>query len=260
MASALIGGLLRQPGLSAADLAVVEVSRGARENLASRFKVAVFPSAADAPPAEVLVLAVKPQQMRQVAIDLRARVRDALVISVAAGIRTKDLSRWLNGHSRIVRAMPNMPAMVSAGITGLYAMPETRDAERAAAQTVLQTVGSTLWVEREDLLDAVTAVSGSGPAYAFYFAEALEEAAASLGFDEQSARRLAIETFAGAMRLAAQSPEPPAVLRARVTSPGGTTERALQSLDGNQVKRAIIEAVRAAAERARELGDEYAKD
>jgi pyrroline-5-carboxylate reductase len=260
MASALIGGLLRQPGLSAANLAVADVSREARDGLANRYQVAVFADAADTPQADMLVLAVKPQQMKQVAFKLRAQVRDALVISIAAGIRTQDLSRWLGGHGRIVRAMPNMPAMVSAGITGLYAMPETRESERAAAEAVLQAVGSTLWVEREDLLDAVTAVSGSGPAYVFYFAEALEEAAASLGFDEQSARRLAIETFAGAMRLAAQSPEPPAVLRARVTSPGGTTERALQSLEGNQVKRAIIEAVRAAAERARELGDEYGKD
>lgn len=259
MASALIDGLLRHQ-TSAADIAAVDVSGEARENLARRFGIAVVAEIAGAPQAGVVVLAVKPQQMKQVAMELRPHVRDALVISIAAGIRTRDLSRWLGDHGRIVRAMPNMPAMVSAGITGLFAMDDLRESERTAAEKVLQAVGSTLWVEREELLDAVTAVSGSGPAYAFYFAEALEEAAISLGFDEPSARRLAIETFAGAMRLAAQSDEPPAVLRARVTSRGGTTERALQKLDAEQVKRAIIDAVRAAAERARELGDEYGKN
>ena len=256
MASALVGGLLRHQ-TSVADIAAVDVSKEARENLARRFGIAVVTEISGAPQADLVVLAVKPQQMKQVAMELRPHVRDALVISIAAGIRTQDLSRWLGGHGRIVRAMPNMPAMVSAGITGLFAMENLRESERAAAEKVLQAVGSTLWVEREELLDAVTAVSGSGPAYAFYFAEALEEAAVSLGFDESSARRLAIETLAGAMRLAAQSDEPPAVLRARVTSRGGTTERALQKLDAEHVKRAIIDAVRAAAERARELGDEY---
>lgn len=260
MASALIGGLLAQPDRSAAEISVVDVSAQAREALRRRYGVPVFAGADETGPAEVLLLAVKPQHMREAAGRLQAAAHRALVISVAAGIRTGDLSRWLGGHARIVRAMPNMPALVSAGITGLFATPDASGADRDVAERIMQAVGSTVWVEREDLLDAVTALSGSGPAYAFYVAEAMEEAALGLGLDRRSARRLAIETLCGAMRLAMQTGEPPAELRARVTSRGGTTERALQILENARVRSAIVEAVRGAAQRARELGEEFGKD
>jgi pyrroline-5-carboxylate reductase len=260
MASALIGGLLAQPDRSPADVSVVDVSAQAREALRKRYGVSVFSSADETPPAEVLLLAVKPLHMREAAAMLEAAARRALVVSVAAGIRTADLSRWLDGHARIVRAMPNMPALVSAGITGLFAMQGVSGADRDVAERIMRSVGSTLWVEREELLDAVTALSGSGPAYAFYVAEAMEEAALGLGLDDRSARRLAVETLYGAMRLAMQTGEPPGELRARVTSKGGTTERALQILESARVRRAIVEAVRGATQRARELGEEYGKD
>jgi pyrroline-5-carboxylate reductase len=156
--------------------------------------------------------------------------------------------------------MSNTPALVLAGVSALYAMPSVGAEGRACAQGILAAVGSTLWVEREELLDAVTAVSGSGPAYVFYFIEALEQAAVELGLPAADARRLSLETFLGAARLAGDSVDAPAVLRARVTSKGGTTERALASMDSNHVKSLIVEAVRTAAERSRELGDELGRD
>jgi pyrroline-5-carboxylate reductase len=156
--------------------------------------------------------------------------------------------------------MPNTPALALAGVTGLYAPAGVSDADRALAEAILGAAGTTLWVDSEEDMDAVTAVSGSGPAYVFYFVEALEEAAAQLGFDREAARALALETFAGAVKLAQESPESVATLRARVTSKGGTTERAIQALDESHVREAIVIAVRAAAERSRELGDALGKD
>jgi pyrroline-5-carboxylate reductase len=177
-----------------------------------------------------------------------------VVLTIAAGIRLADLSRWLLGYRRLVRAMPNTPALIGAGISALYALPGVDGDGRARAAAVLEAVGSTLWCEGEDELDAVTAVSGSGPAYVFYFLEALEDAARELGFAPAEARRLAYATFSGAIRLAEQSDSEPALLRAQVTSKGGTTERALAVLDEAAVKAAIIAAVKAAALRAKELG------
>ena len=207
-----------------------------------------------------IVLAVKPQQAREVARSLGPLLRSQLVVTIAAGIRVKDLARWLGGYERIVRVMPNTPALALAGISGLYAHPAVGARDRAAAQKILGVVGATLWLEREEDLDAVTAVSGSGPAYVFYFIEALERAARELGLAADTARRLALETFAGAVKLAAQSGESPESLRGRVTSKGGTTERALLSLEADRVVETIARAVRAAAVRSRELGDELGKD
>jgi pyrroline-5-carboxylate reductase len=158
-----------------------------------------------------------------------------------------------------VRVMSNTPALVSAGASALYALPPVTIEERQIAQSILAAVGSTLWVDREDLMDAVTAVSGSGPAYVFYFIEALEQAARDLGLKPQDARQLSLDTFVGAARLARDSGEEPAALRARVTSKGGTTERALRSMEDNGLKQLIVEAVRRAAERSRELGDELGR-
>jgi pyrroline-5-carboxylate reductase len=256
MAGALIGGLLQQ-GYAAADISVVEVDAAARERLAARFAVSTRETAGpETTGSQVILLAVKPQQLRAVAEGLRPVVGSQLLISIAAGIRTEDLSRWLGGYGRIVRVMPNTPALVLAGVSALYAMPSVPAEAREAAQSILAAVGSTLWVEREELMDAVTAVSGSGPAYVFYFIEALEQAARELGLPPADARRLSLDTFLGAARLAHESNEDPAVLRARVTSKGGTTERALRSMEASGLQHLIVAAVLEAAERSRELGDE----
>ena len=254
MATALIAGLLKK-GQRPDDIRVVEIDPAARARLARDLGVQAH---AEAPVgvagADCVLLAVKPQQMREVALGLGALVRDALVITIAAGIRHVDLTRWLGGHPRIVRAMPNTPALALAGITGLFAPPALDREDRARAEEILGAAGTTLWVEREEEMDAVTAVSGSGPAYVFYFIEALQQAASELGFEDGAARALALETFAGAVKLAAESPENAATLRARVTSKGGTTERAIAELDKHRVREAIVSAVRAAAERSQELG------
>ena len=260
MAGAMIGGLIRKrwPRRS---IRVVEVAAPARVALERAFKVKTQGELdAQAAKAGCIVLAVKPQQAREVASVLRPRLAKQLVVTIAAGIRLKDLSRWLGGYARVVRVMPNTPALVHAGISGLYAPPALGKADRAATERILSAVGSTVWVEREEELDAVTAVSGSGPAYVFYFIEALERAARELGLSAEIAHLLAVETFTGAARLAASSSDSPETLRGRVTSRGGTTERALGAMDSDRVKEAIVRAVRAAAERSRELGDELGKD
>ena len=260
MAAALIGGLLQQ-GTARGDIRVVEIAAEARARLERDYAVATFDGAATAAPgSDVIVLAVKPQQMRAVAQALAPVLGQALVITIAAGIRTADLARWLGGARRIVRAMPNTPALVRAGAAGLYATPGTDAADRERAAALLGAVGETVWLEREDLLDAVTAVSGSGPAYVFYFIEALEAAGCELGLTAAQARALALETFLGASKLAHASNDEPAVLRERVTSRGGTTERAIAGLEQDRVKAAIVRAVRAAAERSRELGDQLGAD
>jgi pyrroline-5-carboxylate reductase len=259
MANALIGGLIEQ-GFATRDIEVAEISAQARARLSELHGVRTVPSVHEADPAhDVVILAVKPPQMATVCRALGDKFRDALVVSIAAGIRTADLSRWLGGRDRLVRAMPNTPALLRAGISGLYASPAVDAKDRREAQRILGAVGSVLWFEQERMLDAVTAVSGSGPAYVFYFIEALEQAALALGIEAAAARKLAIETFLGAARLAARGEDPPAVLREKVTSRGGTTERALKVLEASAVKDRIIEAVRAAEQRARELGEEFGR-
>jgi pyrroline-5-carboxylate reductase len=256
MASAIIGGLL-QRGWTRDSLRAVEILPAARDKLEQTLSIKTFATAsAEALESDCVVLAIKPQQMREAAAQLAPLIKNTLVITIAAGIRGSDLSRWLGGHGRIVRVMPNTPALVLAGISGLYATPGVSGTDRQRAESIMGAVGETVWVEREDDIDAVTAVSGSGPAYVFYFIEALEQAARDVGLSADSARRLAIATFTGASKLAAQSSEDAATLRARVTSKGGTTERALASMEADNIKAAIGRAVKAAAERSRELGDE----
>ena len=259
MAQAIIGGLLQQ-GRAASSLRVVEISADARNAVQRRFGVTAY---ADLPQgcagSDIIILAVKPQQLREVALALKVLLSSQIVISVAAGIRTRDLSRWLGGYSRVVRVMPNTPALVGAGISGLYAMPAVTQAEKLQAETILAAVGSILWLESEAQMDAITAISGSGPAYVFYFIEALQRAAQELGFDTQQAKRLSLDTFAGAVKLAKHGTEDAQTLRQRVTSKGGTTERAISSMEEAQLQRHIISAIRAAQERSRELGDELGK-
>lgn len=257
MASSLIGGLLKQ-GFAATQLRVAEISEEHRTRLQQTFSVSTTAtlSAGFLADSNVIVLAVKPQQLVAVSHELAPLLGNRLVISIAAGIRTDDLSRWLQGHTRIVRAMPNTPALIGAAVTGLYAMPAVSPTEKQAASTILAATGSIVWLEREALLDAVTAISGSGPAYVFYYIEAMQQAALSLGLDAAQAKQLSLETFLGTAKLAAQSDEDVSTLRARVTSKGGTTERAIRHMENAGVGKTIIDAIHAAATRARELGDE----
>ncbi len=260
MASALIGGMLQQ-GYSAAQIRVVEISAAGREKITRESGVTAVAQIADGiSGSDVILLAVKPQQLSAMAQQLAPLLKDHLVISIAAGIRASDICRWLGGHACVVRAMPNTPALVRAAVTGLYALPGVSAQQKQHAEAILAAVGSVLWLEREELLDALTAVSGSGPAYVFYFIEALQQAAVELGLDAAQARQLSLETFLGAARLASQSEEDAATLRARVTSKGGTTERALQSMEHDGVRSAIARAIHAAHERARAMGDEFGKE
>lgn len=260
MAAALISGLAGK-FTAAADIHVIDPNPAALEKLAEQFGV-TGSNQVDARVAasDVIVLAVKPQQMREVAAHLLPHVSNQLVLSIAAGIRGADLSRWLAGHAAIVRCMPNTPALIGQGITGMVALAGVSPTQRAAANGIMQAVGSTLWLDDEAQIDAVTAVSGSGPAYVFYFIEALQQAAHELGLSAEQGTQLALATFAGAAQLAVQSSEPVAVLRERVTSKGGTTYAALTSMEGSGVKERIVAAVKAAAARGRELGEELGRD
>lgn len=260
MAVALIGGL-RNKGFSAAGIQVVEPVEAARERLTEVFGVRCAPTLdAAALNCEVLVLAVKPQQMKEAVAPAAGQLRDQLVVSIAAGLRLDDISRWLGGHRKVVRTMPNTPALIGAGITGLYADASVDLEGRMTAEKILAAVGRTVWIEDESMMDAVTAVSGSGPAYVFYFIEALEAAGRELGFDGLTARTLAVETFLGAARLAESTAEPVSLLRERVTSKGGTTAAALDSFDADGIRAAIERGVQAANARGRELGDLLGQD
>jgi pyrroline-5-carboxylate reductase len=260
MATALIGGLA-QRGFATADMQVADLQADSRARLAERFGVRAVETLDDeALACDVLVLAVKPQQMKAALAPLAGRLTEQVVVSIAAGLRIADMSCWLGGYRRFVRAMPNTPALIGAGVTGLFADPSVGQAGRNAAERVLAAVGSTVWINDEAQMDAVTALSGSGPAYVFHFIEALEAAGASMGFGTASARRFAIDTVLGAAKLAAGSDEPPGVLRERVTSKGGTTEAALASMASSGVFEAIVRAVRAAEARGRELGEQLGKD
>ncbi len=255
MATAIIAGLAGK-GAAGEHIEVVDPSDDAHGRLVGRFGVTLRRDLAHAHLGRTVILAVKPQRLKQVAEQLASRIGDRLAVSVAAGVRVADLTRWLGGHERIVRTMPNTPAMVGAGITGLFA-PERMDAEdRSTAESVLRAVGAVVWVDDEADLDWVTALSGSGPAYVFYFVEALEDAGIKAGLAEETARRLALHTVFGAAKLALEAGEDPALLRAKVTSRGGTTERAIASLTADGFADMLARAVNAAAARSKELGDE----
>jgi pyrroline-5-carboxylate reductase len=259
MAAAMIGGLL-QKGIAREDIVVAEQQEERRAWMAREFGVAAVDDAAAALAADIVVLAVKPQQLRAALCCMPAPRPEQLIVSIAAGVRASDISRWLHGHPTVVRAMPNTPALVGAGITGLYALPAVSEAQRAQATRVLEAVGVVVWVESEAQIDAVTAISGSGPAYVFLFIEALEQAAIDLGLPAETARQLTLQTFLGASALAIKDKSTPAELRARVTSKGGTTERGILALEEGGVKYVIGLAARAAAERAEEMGVLFGKD
>lgn len=260
MASALIGGLLTR-GFQPTDLAVIEKLPEARDALAQRYGVRVFDAVnPELREAQTIVLAVKPQDLRLALAPWSGQLSHQLVISIAAGITLNTLSRWLGGYNTLVRAMPNTPALIGAGAAGLFAASDVSAEERQRAEAILGAVGITAWVNEETLIDAVTALSGSGPAYVFYFIEAIEQAGRQLGLTAAVARALAIQTFVGASQLAAASDESPARLRERVTSKGGTTEAALNVFAEQAIAAQIAQGLQAANARGAALGKLLDKD
>ena len=247
MARSLIGGLLAS-GSDPDRIWVAEPDAGQREALRARFGVH---TSADNPQiaarGEIIVLAVKPQVLRPVAEELAGGVqaRRPLVLSIAAGVREPDLRRWLGGEAAIVRTMPNTPALVGSGATALFANPQASEEQRQIAESIMRAVGLTVWVEEERMLDAVTALSGSGPAYFFLLMEALEKIGVRLGLNPEVARLLTLQTAFGAAKMALESPDNPAALRARVTSPGGTTERAISVFQDEQLDALIARSLAA---------------
>lgn len=263
MAQSLIGGLLAG-GWELERVRVSDPDAAQREALDRRWPgMAVCRDNSDAAGhAEIVMLVVKPQAMRAAAESIAAKVAEnnPLVISIAAGIRTADLARWLGGDPALVRCMPNTPALVKCGATALYANTQVSAEQRAIAGRILGAVGMTLWLDDEVLLDAVTAVSGSGPAYFLLVMEAMQAAGRDLGLPAETARRLTLQTALGAATLALQSDDEPARLRARVTSKGGTTEAAIAELERGGLRQQFKAALRAAARRSAELADEFGKD
>jgi pyrroline-5-carboxylate reductase len=258
MATAIIGGLIRQ-GTPAAQIEVVEPFAPARDKLRSQFGIVAQESAGPQLQRAGLVLwAVKPQTFRDAAAQAAPHASAALHLSVAAGIRSDSIANWL-GTQRIVRSMPNTPALVGKGMTALFARPGVSAQDKHWVEQVIATTGEYLWVDAEADLDAVTALSGSGPAYVFFFLEAMTQAGVEMGLTREQAYQLSVGTFAGASELARASQDPPEVLRERVTSKGGTTYAAITSMEQDQVRERFIKALHAARERAKELGDEFGR-
>jgi pyrroline-5-carboxylate reductase len=256
MAQALITGL-KQRAFPMQQITVIDPDAGKYDRLQKNLGVLTAQSlSGQALHVDVIVLAVKPQQLKAVAESLAPFLQSQLVISVAAGIRTADLSRWLNGYRTLVRTMPNTPAQIQAGVTGVFALADVNNTQRQLADTLLQAAGEVVWLTDEAQLDAVTAISGSGPAYVFLLIEALTEAGVALGLDQAQALKLSIATFRGASLLAAASETPVATLREQVTSKGGTTEQGLLSLNQHNIHAIMQHAAQQAANRAKTLGDE----
>ena len=257
MAQAMIGGMVATKAFRKSQICAVDIDTKARAKV-KKLGVHAVPGLSDMsePPGDLVVLAVKPQSM-QAACQSLARVLkgNVVVLSIAAGMRLNTLAGWLNGHTRLVRCMPNMPALIGAGITAAFAQPSVSRPQRKAVDKVLRSVGSVIWLEDEALLDPVTAVSGSGPAYVFWFIEQLAASGEALGLEAATARKLALETVHGAAKLAAQSKESPASLRERVTSPGGTTEAALKVFEQERLAESFRRAIEAARRRGAELGE-----
>lgn len=256
MASAIIGGLLAS-GTQADELVVVEPLDTAHEQLLTRFGVHAHPApGAFLQDCAVVVWAVKPQTFRDAAALTQAYTRDALHLSVAAGIRSDTLAQWLHSE-RIVRAMPNTPALIGQGISGLFARSAVTPADKDRVNALMACTGAAIWLDDEAHIDAVTALSGSGPAYVFFFLEAMRDAGVGMGLSPQQAYQLALATFSGASALAAASQDGPEILRQRVTSKGGTTFAALGVMESSGIKPAFEAAMQAARARAAQMGDEF---
>ncbi|MDC8444644.1 MAG: pyrroline-5-carboxylate reductase [Nitrosomonas sp.] len=266
MASALISGLIQQ-GYNIEQINVVEVDAERRSRIKEAFGISAVSDLTDGisqssgkiSELNVIVLAVKPQQIRSIAHHIAGLLNNHLIISIAAGIRVIDIMRWLDGYPRVIRAMPNTPSFVRAGVTGLYAAPVTSELDRRSAESILSAVGTVFWVDDEEMLHTITALSGSGPAYIFYFIESMQQAGIKLGLTLEQSRQLSMQTFLGAVKLASESHEDVSVLREKVTSKGGTTQRAIQTMEDGNVRNSIITAIEASYVRSKEMSDEYSK-
>ena len=262
MARAIIGGL-KNNDFDMSAITVIDPDVKKCEQLVAEFNVQVSDSYVENnninKRSHVIVLAVKPQQMREVCEQLSKKISSQLIISIAAGIRTTDISRWLGNYPSVVRVMPNTPAQIQAGVSALFAMPNVNQLQQDRASTILGAVGTTLWLDDEAKMDAVTAISGSGPAYVFYLIEALQDAAINLGMTAEESSMLAVQTFAGASLLASQSSADIKTLRAQVTSRGGTTEQGILALETANIKKIILAAAQAAADKSKSLGDDLAQ-
>ena len=265
MAQSLIGGLIAN-GTNSNDIIVADPQEASTAAAKNKWSVTVANDNRDAASkADVVVLAVKPQQMKNVLTDMAADLDQQLLVSIAAGILTRDILTWAHGPDKqpatdkqlaVVRCMPNTPALIQCGATGLYADSSATDAQRKTAENILAAVGITAWVENESQLDAITALSGSGPAYFFLMIEAMTDAAKELGLQHDLAVNFATQTALGAARMTAEGDNEPAQLRKNVTSPAGTTEAALKSFDNDNFRKIVLSAMQAADKRARELGSE----
>ena len=256
MAGSLIRGMIGR-GTPAANISIADLDSGKIDQLVAELGVVGSSNEAIAKSADVIVLAVKPQVMGDVCKTLSLVGRDVLVISVAAGITLTPLQSWLGEDTAIVRCMPNTPALVGQGATGLFANANTSDAQKQIAEEMLNAVGISAWVNKEADIDAVTALSGSGPAYYFLFMEAMQDAAREMGLDDELVRKFAIQTALGAAILANESSDDVAELRRKVTSPGGTTERALQNFEAGGLRELVKQSLKAASDRSEELAAEF---
>ena len=262
MASALIGGLIAD-GTTKDSIIASDPNNEQRSQLHDRYGICTVDNNADTiSDASVVVLAVKPQLLQQVCNELSAHLvgKSRLIVSIAAGIRCNTLSKWLNSELPIVRCMPNTPAMLQVGATGLFATSNVSSEQRDQAERILRAVGITLWVDSESDIDSVTAVSGSGPAYYFLVMEAMQAAAEKLGLPEDTAKLLTLQTALGAARMALESQDDPATLRQKVTSPGGTTEQAIMSFEENGLRDLFEKAMSAARDRSISLSEQLDKD
>ncbi len=256
MASAIISGMVKG-GAKTSTIDVVEPFAEARDKLKQQFGIAAQTQAGEfLARAHVVVWAVKPQNFKEAALMARFHTKKALHLSVAAGIPSNSIAKWLD-NERVIRTMPNTPALIGKGITGMFARAAVTPEDRTMAEQLISTTGALLWLEKEESLDAVTALSGSGPAYMFYFMEAMTEAGSLMGLTKDQAYSLACATFVGAGELARQSTEPPEILRQRVTSKGGTTHAAITAMDASGIKGHFVQAMMAAQKRAQEMGREF---
>lgn len=258
MSLSLMGGLLAS-GYPKDKILATDPSADRRQEVTQSLGIPCLESNTEtAAQADIILLAVKPQQLEPVCKELAdtVKAKGALVISIAAGVRTSDIAFWLGGEAAIVRTMPNTPALIRSGATGLFATASVSDTQKDQAENILRAAGLTVWVPQESDLDIVTAISGSGPAYYFLFMEAMQAAGQKLGLDESTARLLTIQTAFGAAKMALESPDDCATLRQKVTSPNGTTEKAIQTFEQHDLRAIIEEAMTAAKDRAISLADE----
>ena len=267
MASSLIGGLINA-GYSASDITVSEPDQARRDSLSTEFGIRTCAENNDVLSSQIIILAVKPQLLKMVCQQLSPADTDALFISIAAGIKSTDIDRWLHDGTElsqdqplaIVRCMPNTPSLLQCGASGLYANEQVSDMQRDQAQAILEAVGIVSWVETEALLNAVTAVSGSGPAYYFLMMEAMQQAGEKLGLSAEVSRQLVLQTALGAARMAIENDIAPAELRKMVTSKGGTTEQAILSFQSAGFEKIVEQALQAANDRSISLADELGSE